>query len=136
VLFAHSRWASACDVFEAVLVSVLQPPSTTFRTLVPALRRSAHRRVCCIHRHGVVTFIGTACVRCWRVQATLADAQQILDVYGPKPQTLNEDGEVAPGADAAPAPALTDSAKRALAVVPVMNEAVLARAQRVAYLLS
>jgi hypothetical protein len=73
-------------------------------------------------------------------QKTLREAQEILDAYGTKPMYEDADGggEGATAAAATPSatPSLSEGARKAVAFVPVMNENVLARAQRVAYLLS
>jgi hypothetical protein len=68
-------------------------------------------------------------------QKTLREAQEILDAYGTKP-VYDEDGTAGAGGDASATPTLSDGARKAVAFVPVMNEAVLARAQRIAFLLS
>jgi hypothetical protein len=70
-------------------------------------------------------------------QKTLREAQEILDAYGTKPvyEAAGSGGEGAAAAASA-TPSLSEGALKAVAFVPVMNENVLARAQRVAYLLS
>ena len=70
-------------------------------------------------------------------QKTLREAQEILDAYGTKPMYEDAGGGGEGAAAAASAtPSLSEGARKAVAFVPVMNENVLARAQRVAYLLS
>ena len=75
-------------------------------------------------------------------QRTLRDAQEILDKYGPKPEftdlatlpTVGADsGDGAAGADATPT---TPAQPSVLATLTVVNDEVLARAQKIAYLLS